>query len=108
MKTRPPVIAADDLTGPPVLKLQRRDNLSGRFPGATPVSAGLPRNMGQEAPLGAALAPSPGPEAPASRVATRFPAAERQIVGRTDFICRSVSASWRRAVVAAGSARGLQ
>src|SRR5437762_7862036 len=47
MNTRPSTIDADDLTGPPDCKLQSNDNLSGSEPEATPVRAGLPRNMGQ-------------------------------------------------------------
>src|SRR5256885_8154771 len=50
MNTRPSTIAAEDLTGPPVLKLQSNDNLSGKAPEATPVRAGLPRNIGQFVP----------------------------------------------------------
>src|SRR6266568_1506948 len=88
MNTRPSTIAADDLTGPPVLKLQSSDNLSGRFPAATPVRAGLPRNIIQPAAsLAAALLPSRLFDAP--EVATRIVAvaAKIQVAEWPDFIC---------------------
>src|SRR5207244_6407999 len=92
MKTRPPTIAADDFTGPPVLKLQSSDNLSGRIPAATPVSAGLPRNIGQSAPLDAALPASSFSDASAARTATRkvVVAFRIQLVGCRKFMCQLI------------------
>src|SRR6266536_2157983 len=77
MKTRPPTIAADDLTGPPVLKLQSSDNLSGRFPAATPVRAGLPRNIIHPAASPDAALPSRLSDAP--EVASRLVAVAAKI-----------------------------
>src|SRR6266446_1637707 len=92
MKTRPSTIAADDLTGPPVLQLQRRDKLSGRFPEATPVSAGLPRNISQVALFCPILPASRPSQAAAPRVAARIvaAAAKTQLFGRLDFMCGSL------------------
>ena len=42
-------MAAEDFTGPAVLKAQSNAGFSGSCPGATPVRAGWPRNMGQSA-----------------------------------------------------------
>src|SRR5207247_11314629 len=67
---------------------QSSDNLSGRVPAATPVRAGLPRNIIQlEASLAAALLPSRLFDAPA--VATRMvaAAAKIQVAEWPDFIC---------------------
>src|SRR6266536_60639 len=98
MKTRPSTIAADDLTGPPVLKLQSSDNLSGRFPAATPVSAGLPRNIGQLAAPASALPRSRLSEALEARGATRIVVAVAKIqpVKCPDFILRNRWNSARR------------
>jgi len=67
MNTRPSTTAADDLTGPPVLKLQSNDNFSASAPEAMPVRAGFPRNMGQFAPLA-----GPPSEARDARDATKI------------------------------------
>src|ERR1043166_7462228 len=48
-KTRPPTMAAEDLTGPPVLNDQSRLSLAARVLLATPLSDGAPRYMGQSA-----------------------------------------------------------
>src|SRR6478736_8183360 len=40
-------MAAEDLIGPCVLKLQSRVGFPGNWPVAIPVRSGLPRNMGQ-------------------------------------------------------------
>src|SRR5512133_1123926 len=40
-------MAGEDLTGPPVLKIQSRARRTGSVPLATPVRAGSPRNIGQ-------------------------------------------------------------
>src|SRR6266436_6657655 len=52
MKTRPAAIAAEDLTGPWVLKVQRSARSLGRTTGETPSNAGPPRNMGQVVRVG--------------------------------------------------------
>jgi len=49
MNTLPWAMAADDLTGPAVLKLQSKPSLSGKRHAATPNKAGPPRNIGQSA-----------------------------------------------------------
>src|SRR5437762_7686367 len=72
-------MAADDLTGPPVLKLQSRDNLSGRRLEATPVSAGLPRNIGHGDAPEAALPASRLSAMPAGQIATSMVAATVRI-----------------------------
>src|SRR5262245_1780113 len=54
MKTCPPTMAADDLTGPSVLNVQSSTGFSARLPDASPVSAGLPRNIRQSAPWASA------------------------------------------------------
>src|SRR6266446_1747963 len=62
MNTRPSWIAAEDLTGPPVLKFQSRANFAGKLPLVTPSSAGPPLNIGQ--PLGAPASPPAWAKAP--------------------------------------------
>src|ERR1017187_2013329 len=47
MKTRSWTMAAEDLTGPAVLKVQSKSNRSGRVSPAMPANAGPPRNIGQ-------------------------------------------------------------
>jgi hypothetical protein len=59
MKTRPPPMAAEDFTGPLVLNDHSNAGLSGRVPVATPVSDGLPRDMGQSAAAAVATASHP-------------------------------------------------
>src|SRR5215831_17036645 len=51
MKTCPATTAGEDFTGPAVLKDQSKPGLLGRVPDAIPVSAWLPRNIGQSAAL---------------------------------------------------------
>src|SRR5437867_238604 len=70
MNTRPATIAAEDLTGAWVLKDQSNDNDLSRLPGATPRSAGPPRNIGQLAP-----AEPPAPAEPANNQNIRRPQA---------------------------------
>src|SRR5205823_1899570 len=91
MNTRPSTIAADDLTGPPVLKLQSSDNLSGKVPVATPVSAGLPRNIGQLASLALTLVASEPADTTVGQRATRIvvAAAVRQRIRCCEFISSS-------------------
>jgi hypothetical protein len=48
MNTLPPAMAAEDLTGPPVLKDHSSFNPSGSGDDATPANAGPPRNIGHE------------------------------------------------------------
>jgi len=59
------------------LKLQSKDNLSGSEPEATPVSAELPRNMGQLAPPAGAFAAERLSGAPVAAAATRNVVAAR-------------------------------
>lgn len=66
--TRPSAIAAEDLTGPVVLNDHKSFKLSGNDDGATPVSAGLPRNMGHDS-AGLALAPAKSRRQTMERVA---------------------------------------
>src|ERR1041384_1901068 len=47
MNTRSCTMAAEDLTGPLVLKVQSSVTFPGKTPSAKPNSAGPPRNMGQ-------------------------------------------------------------
>src|ERR1043165_1200080 len=52
MNTRSPAIAAEDFTGPWVLKDQRSAGCSGNCTEATPSKAGPPRNIGQSTAAG--------------------------------------------------------
>src|ERR1017187_2105902 len=47
MKTRSWTMAAEDLTGPAVLKVQSKSNRSGRVSPGIPANAGQPRKIGQ-------------------------------------------------------------
>src|SRR5260370_42554302 len=47
MTTRPPAMAAEDFTGPAVLKVQSNFNPPGRREDEAPDRAGPPRNIGQ-------------------------------------------------------------
>src|SRR5437867_12740505 len=98
MTNRPSTMAADDLTGPPVLKLQRSDNLSGKVPAATPVSAGLPRNIGQLAPLALLLPASEPSDTTAGQRTTRMVAAAAKIqrLGWSNFIRNALCKSSAR------------
>src|SRR5437667_9025927 len=72
-------MAAEDLTAPPVLKLQSEPNFSGKLPSATPSSAEPPRNMGQSAAL--ATAPESESKANADRSRAKAAAWARQRFG---------------------------
>ena len=77
MNTRPRSMAAEDLTGPAVLKVQSRVNFSGKTPSVIPNNPGPPRNMGQLAPPAGAFAAERLSGAPVAAAATRNVVAAR-------------------------------
>src|SRR5678815_2187387 len=80
-------MAADDLTGPSVLKSQRRTGRAGSVPEATPSSAGLPRNIGQSAPR-ASVSPAPRATATAPQVAAPMARMKPAQTGRFGCACQ--------------------